>query len=152
MNLDQQVAELQHLSPGELRSRFAELYGAETKSRNRRWLFRRIAWRLQALAEGDLSERARRRAAELANDADLRVVPPKGVAAPSSGREKRDPRLPVIGTVIRRPYRGQVVEVRVLEDGVEHDGSIYKTLTAAARAITGTHINGFAFFQLGGKR
>jgi hypothetical protein len=39
------------------------------------WLVKRIAWRMQALAEGDLSERARRRAAELANDADLRLSP-----------------------------------------------------------------------------
>jgi hypothetical protein len=44
---------------------------------NKSWLIKRIAWRLQALAEGDLSERARQRAKELANDADLRLSPPK---------------------------------------------------------------------------
>ena len=47
------------------------------KARHKEWLVRRIAWRLQALAEGDLSERARQRAAELANDADLRITAPK---------------------------------------------------------------------------
>ena len=45
---------------------------------NRQFLFRRVAWRLQAVAEGGLSERARKRALEIANDADLRLQAPKG--------------------------------------------------------------------------
>ena len=48
-----------------LRARYAEVFGEPTTSGNRQWLFRRIAWRIQSLAEGDLSERTRRRAAEL---------------------------------------------------------------------------------------
>ena len=61
----------------ELRTRYAEVFGETTQAGHRTWLTKRIAWRLQALAEGDLSGRARRRAAELANDADLRLAPPK---------------------------------------------------------------------------
>jgi hypothetical protein len=76
MNIVQEVAALQRLSVGQLRRRFAELFGETTQASNRTWLIKRIAWRLQALAEGDLSERARRRAAELARDADLRLNPP----------------------------------------------------------------------------
>lgn len=61
----------------ELKERYAELFGEETRTHNRAWLFKRIAWRIQSLAEGDLSERAKQRAAQLAHDADLRLSPPK---------------------------------------------------------------------------
>lgn len=71
-----QLKKLQRLSPKELRQRYAELFGDEPRTWNRTWLFRRLAWRLQSLAEGGLSERAKQRAAELANDADLRLTPP----------------------------------------------------------------------------
>src|SRR5215469_13332555 len=77
MNIVNEVATLQRLSIGQLRQRFAELFGEATHASNRAWLTKRIAWRMQALAEGDLSERARRRAAELARDADLRLNPPQ---------------------------------------------------------------------------
>jgi hypothetical protein len=77
LNIINEVATLERLSVGQLRQRFADLFGETTKASNRTWLVKRIAWRLQALAEGDLSERARRRAAELARDADLRLNPPQ---------------------------------------------------------------------------
>ncbi len=65
------------MTPTQLREKYVEVFGEATVTKNRTWLVRRIAWRLQALAEGDLSERARDRAAELARDADLRVLPPR---------------------------------------------------------------------------
>src|SRR5207245_3256608 len=71
------ISGLQRLTTQELRVRFAELFGETTSVKNRTWLLRRVAWRLQCLAEGDLSERARQRAAELANDADLRITVPR---------------------------------------------------------------------------
>jgi Protein of unknown function (DUF2924) len=76
MNLSQQIAQLQRMTTKQLQARFAELFGEETPANNRTWLLRRIAWRLQSLAEGDLSERARLRAAELAKGSDLRTGPP----------------------------------------------------------------------------
>src|SRR5258707_12466699 len=74
--IGQQLRELQRLTTPQLRGRYAELFGEHTPANNRTWLVKRIAWRLQPLAEGGLSERARQRAAELANDADLRLNPP----------------------------------------------------------------------------
>jgi hypothetical protein len=71
-NVVREVAALQRLTAKELRGRYAEAFGETTNTKNRAWLVKRIAWRLQALAESDLSERARLRAADLANDADLR--------------------------------------------------------------------------------
>jgi hypothetical protein len=72
-NVGKELAALQRMTVKELRTRYAEVFGEATNANNRAWLVKRIAWRLQALAEGDLSERARQRAAELANDADLRL-------------------------------------------------------------------------------
>src|SRR6266545_5322546 len=77
INVAKEVAALSRMTPAQLREKYAAVYGEPTVTKNRTWLVRRIAWRLQALAEGDLSERARARAAELARDADLRVIPPK---------------------------------------------------------------------------
>src|SRR5271166_5364998 len=64
LNVDQEMAALRRLTMRELRARFAAVFGETTPAGNRLWLMRRILWRLQALAEGDLSERGRRRAAE----------------------------------------------------------------------------------------
>src|SRR5262249_50154246 len=68
----------------QLRLRYAAVFGETTNANNRTWLVKKIAWRRQALAEGDLSERARQRAAELAHDADLRANPPKTIPMPIS--------------------------------------------------------------------
>src|SRR5207245_10052760 len=75
--LDAKIERLRKLAPAALRAQYRELFGVESRSGNRQFLFRRVAWRMQALAEGDLSERARKRALEIANDADLKVQPTK---------------------------------------------------------------------------
>jgi hypothetical protein len=153
-----EVAALRRRTVRELRDRFTELFGQPARSGNKIWLIRRIAWRLQALAEGDLTERARQRAAELANDADLRIGPPQAPRAPraSAGptpvvpatpvRAERDSRLPPPGTLLTRTYKGQVLQVLVRSDGFEFDGKLFPSLSAAAKAITGSHCNGFLFF------
>ena len=62
-----------------------------------------------------------------------------------------DPRLPPPGSVLARKYRGQTLQVRVLADGFEFEGAVYPSLSATAKAITGSHCNGFLFFRLAGK-
>jgi hypothetical protein len=154
VNVRVEVSALERLSVAELRGRFAELFGEPTRATNRVWLIRRLAWRLQALAEGDLSERARRRAAELANDADLRLLPPRtarhGAAGllPLPAPRPADPRIPCPGTVLTRRYKGTTLEVRILERGFGYDGQIYPSLSAVAKTITGSHCNGLFFFRL----
>jgi hypothetical protein len=69
-----EIEGLRRLTVGGLRERYREAFGEESRSGHKDYLFRRIAWRLQANAEGGLSERARRRALEIANDADLSLA------------------------------------------------------------------------------
>lgn len=95
LNVGQKVSELRRMNVGELRREYAEVFGEQTRSFHKEFLVRRIAWRVQANAEGGLPDRARRRAAELAddtdqrkraleiaNDADLRTRAPSGGADP----------------------------------------------------------------------
>ena len=153
LNIVNEVATLERLSVGQLRQRFAELFGEATHASNRTWLTKRILWRMQALAEGDLSQRARQRAAELARDADLRLNSPRTKANPTPPPEAAtlpapvDPRLPPPGTVLTRPYKGQLVQVQVLTDGFAYAGRVYLSLSAVAKAITGSHCNGYWFFR-----
>jgi hypothetical protein len=154
MNIVNEVATLQRLGIAQLRQRFAEVFGEATHASNRTWLIKRIAWRMQALAEGDLSERARRRAIELARDADLRLNPPPSKATTTAPPPEAvrvpppvDQRLPPPGTILARPYKGQLVQVQVLTDGFAYAGRVYPSLSAVAKAVTGSHTNGFLFFR-----
>lgn len=160
INIGQEVAALRRMTVNELRIRYVAVCGEETRVRNKDWLVKRIAWRLQANAEGDLSERARRRATELANDAELRRTPPR-MSTPPANAPKRDTvaqwatpenRLPPPGSVITRNYKGQTLQVKVLPNGFEFEGDVYRSLSAVAKTITGSHCNGFLFFRLGGAK
>ena len=152
--IEQEVAAMRQMSAGQLQARYTELFGEPPRSRHKEHLVRRIAWGRQARAEGDLSERARRRADELAREADLRLGAPRKAKAVGSAPARLaapDKRLPMPGTILVRHYAGQTLQVMVLEQGFEYDGRIYKSLTAVARRITGKHWNGFHFFGLNKK-
>ena len=157
--VSQQIEELARMTVGQLRQKYLEVFGEESRSNHKQFLFGRIAWRIQALAEGGLSERARRRALEIANDADLRIRAPKTffgqntvvpleLAKRAKTPRKLDPRLPEPGTILRRHYKGRDVIVHVLADRFEFEGRIYRSLSAIARELTGTKWNGFLFFNL----
>ncbi len=156
-NIRAELAELENMTATELRERYRQLYGEDSRSGNRQWLFRRCTWRVQALAEGDLDQRIlqiREHADQIANDADLRVMAPRETtpdsAAPRQIKKvkiRQENRLPLPGTVLVRPFKGREHVVTVLSDGFEYDNHMYKSLTAVAYAISGSHWNGFHFFR-----
>ena len=149
-----QVDALQDMTTGELREKYAEVFGEETRARHRRFLLKRITWGLQARDEGGLSERARRRAEELARDTDLRLLAPKGKTEIHRFLPRvigRDPRLPMPGTVLTRDYKGEQIAVTVLDEGFEYQGKVYRSLSAVAKVVTGSHWNGFYFMGLARK-
>ena len=154
-----EIDELSRMTVGQLRQKYIEAFGEESRSNHKQFLFRRIAWRIQALAEGGLSERARRRALETANDADLRLRAPKAKFGDDVALDPRlsvsrkvagalDPRLPPPGTYLEREYKGRRIIAKILEDGFEFGGEIYRSLSAIAQEATGTKWNGFLFFNL----
>jgi hypothetical protein len=157
LNVGKELAALNRMSVDALRARYAEVFGEPTNGRHKRWLIKRIIWRMQSLAEGDLTDRARRRAAELANDADIRRKAPKSLPpAPDASTRTRicrlptngDRRVPIPGSVITRVYKGETLKVTALADGFEFEGETYKSLSAVAKQITGSHCNGYHFFRL----
>ncbi len=155
LNIGKEITALKRMTVPELRRKYAEVFGEDTASRHKEFLIRRIVWRLQVNQEGDLSERARQRARELATESDVRLTAPRpravvpgGVTATAPIEFPQDDRLPMPGAIITRRYKGQVIEVRVLPKGFEYEGDIYRTLSAVAKKVTGTHWNGFGFFNL----
>src|SRR5215467_13365976 len=148
--LRSQIEALRTLKTKALQDRYRALFREPTASSNRDHLFRRIAWRLQANIAGGLSQRARRRARQLADHRDVRLRAPrhfwKDLDGPQTHQDPgRDSRLPLVGTVLKRSYRGEEVLVTIHEDGFEWRGRNYTSLSAVAYQVTGTRWNGFAF-------
>lgn len=146
-----EIRNLSKMSVAQLRARHVDVFGEESRSRNRDYLWKRIAWRIQEFAEGGLSDRLKAKTIAMARDADLRVVPPpqgRGipVAEPPKVCAPKDDRLPSAGAMLTREFRGRTHAVKVLADGFEYEGTHFKSLSAVARAITGTRWNGLAFF------
>ena len=157
LNIGKEVAALERMTVGELRERYAELFAETTQARNRTWLIRRIIWRMQSLQQGGLSERAIRQANELAYGADLRVTAPREskMSPDAAERTKSMPcridgssRVPLPGTVITRRYKGRSIQVKVVASGFEFEGELFKSLSAVAKRVTGSHWNGYKFFNL----
>jgi hypothetical protein len=156
------IEALARLRVAELKIKYREVCGEASKSSNKDFLFRRIAWRLQANAEGGLSERARQRVLEIADDADLRTRAPRGfllrnvtpgpIINTDRSRPQKDWRLPAPGTLITRRLHDRQIVVKVLEEGFEYESRRYRSLSAIAREVTGTRWNGLLFFGLAERR
>ena len=160
LNIDKEVAQMQRMTVGELKQKFAEVCREEPRSRNKQWMIKRLAWKLQAREYGGLSEAALRRAKEIADMcdlSDLRLTAPResksSISVPTDAvlPIALDKRLPMPGTLLTRNYKGQTICVKVLADGFEFEGERFKSLSAVAKRITGKHWNGYHFFGLAKK-
>ena len=135
--LDENIDQLRQMTTAQLRLKYQELFGQASHSNHKDYLFRRVAWRLQALAQGGLSERARRYAQQITQDADLRLCPPNKsmqaqplrVAAPPPA----DPRVPAPGTMLVKRYKNDTITVTVLEHGFQY-GERLTNRSAPSRA------------------
>jgi Protein of unknown function (DUF2924) len=154
--LDDNIDQLRQMTTAQLRLKYQELFGQTSHSNHKDYLFRRLAWRIQALAQGGLSERARRYAQQITQDAELRLCPPnkllqapplRGASAPPA-----DSRLPASGTLLVKRYKNDTISVTVLEHGFQYGERIYKSLSAIARQVTGTQWNGYSFFGLSSRK
>jgi hypothetical protein len=129
-----QVAALPKTPTPELKQMWRELFDEEPPGFSRNYLISRLAYRIQELAYGGLKPATRGRLDALADALDPKAAR-KGVV-----------NSPVVGTQLIREWRGAEHKVTVLPDGFEWEGRRYKSLSAVARAITGTRWNGLTFF------
>jgi hypothetical protein len=137
-----QIAQLPGLSFEELKERWRALYGTEPPAYNKPFLIKRLAYRIQELAYGGLSENAKARLDEIARENGMDELASLDRTTP------RKKGMPVIGTRLVREWNGDRYEVTVVHNGFEFRGKTFRSLTSITKAITGTHWNGPAFFGL----
>ncbi len=135
----QRVAALKTTPTPQLKQQWRDLFGKEPPPFNRRYLESRLAYRLQELAYGGLKPETLRRLLELGEQLDGGRV---------DVRKRRVDDRPITGTRLIREWQGVEHAVTVLADGFEYQGRPFKSLSAVARAITGTRWNGPLFFGL----
>jgi Protein of unknown function (DUF2924) len=131
-----QIAALKHKSLPELRALWNELFDRDPPPFGRRHLEDRLAYQLQALRFGGLSDRARRKLDVLSHQLE-----------PKAAR-RRGPGRPIAGTRLVREWKGVEHVVTVREHDFEYDGRPYKSLSAVARQIAQSRWNGWLFFGL----
>ena len=147
-SIPKQLAELETLPTEELRSRWKILNGQDPPRFNRQFLIKRLAYRIQEIAYGGLDEHTKTRMSQLLDDEGYDKFGKKVRA--SVKRAKENAIVP--GTMLVREWQGERHEVIAMDDGsFEYRRMPYRSLSAVARAITGTRWNGPAFFGLRGK-
>jgi len=137
-----QLAALKTAPVAALKKKWRELFESEPPPYNRRFLESRLAYRIQELAFGGLSPETLERLDALADELEG-----KGSKHRSSLQNR-----PIAGTRLIREWRGVEHSVTVRQEDFEYQGRPYKSLSAIARAITGTRWNGLVFFGLKNKR
>ncbi len=133
-NIMSRLAELKTADNTKVKEMWRELFESEPPPYNRPYLESRLAYRIQELSLGGLSNETKRRL--------------RDIAANKEGNSARKPTLFTPGIMLVREWRGTVHKVTVLQDGYEYEGQRFRSLSRIARVITGTNWNGHAFFGL----
>jgi hypothetical protein len=157
--LRDRIAALSAMDVPALREEHRRVFGKDPVSAHRQFLFRKIAWRMQADREGGLPDSARELARAIARDAPLRIrvisnaeklrggIPLERTTTTTIA-PGHDSRLPMPGGLIVKQFRGETIVVKVVDEGFEYRDRRYGSLSAIAQEITGTKWNGFLFFGL----
>ena len=133
------LAALKAMSVNELKTEWQAMFDAPAPNNSRTFLESRMAYRIQELTYGGPDKQTRRLLDLLANEVEGTLTRKAQIA---------DPRNPVVGTKLIREWDGIAHTVTVLKEGFDWGGKRYKSLSAVARAITGTRWNGYRFFGL----
>ncbi|MFA7294531.1 MAG: DUF2924 domain-containing protein, partial [Candidatus Omnitrophota bacterium] len=148
-----QIMELKEKTLSELETKYEDLFPSQkVPSNNKVFLWRKIAYRLQELESGGISVETQSKIKELIQKYDPinnLLLRPNNIRPLTNGvAQLKDRRLPIPGSIITKNYKGKKIEVKVLENGFEYNGNIYKSLSNVACAITGQHWNGYMFFRM----
>ena len=138
----QQLTELEGMAYPALKERWRSLYGMEPPGYSRQHMVRRLAYRIQELAYGGLSEETKAELERIAEEDERQRQ-----TARAQRRKPKDTH-PLPGTRLIREWNGQRHEVTAVEGGFEYNGRRYKSLLAIAKVITGAHWSGPHFFGL----
>jgi hypothetical protein len=134
-----QLAALKQMTVVELKAKWEAIFSTPAPNNSRSYLELRLGYRIQELTLGGLSRETRRTLDLLADEIEGQTKHRSIIA---------DPRNPVVGTRLVREWDGVEHTVTVMKDGFDLEGRKFKSLSAAARAITGTQWNGYRFFGL----
>ena len=145
-SITQEIAALRAMTVPELVARYEDVFGKPPRVKHRDWLWRRIAWKLQEKKYGGLAVTARVRLDELIAELDLPLLRDRT----KGGRQR--PGDPPIGTILTRAWKGHEIHATAVDGGWEHDGVVYRSLSAVAKAVTGSHWSGPLFFNLKQRR
>jgi hypothetical protein len=137
------LAALKTMALPELEAEWRTLFGSEPPGHNRRYLESRLAYRIQELTYGGLKPETRKRLEALGEQSADRNI---------TRRRIRHDAMPIAGTRLLREWQGVEHTVTVLTEGYGWQGRPYRSLSAVARAITGTRWNGLVFFGLKSQR
>jgi Protein of unknown function (DUF2924) len=133
------LAALKTASTPDLKMQWGQLFESQPPPYNRRFLESRLAYRIQELAYGGLKPETVARLEALGEQLDGGNVVVRRIRVDDG---------PIAGTRLIREYQGIEQTVTVLNDGYEWQGRPYRSLSAIARAITGTRWNGWTFFGI----
>ena len=133
MNVREELLELQDMKLAQLKQKWLALYGTEAPNFGIQFLRRRLAYRIQELAYGGVTEPTLKKIRE------VKVPPTRGY------RKKLNLRA---GTIICRIWHRKRYDVTVLQNGFEWEGKLYPTLSSIAKKISGTNRNGLEFFGI----
>ena len=146
-SIAKEIESLRRMKVPDLVARYREVWGKEPRCKNREHLWKRIAWKIQEQRFGGLSKIAKQRLEELIAEIDLPLPERRRTVAGTLKRSQK-PGDPQVGTTLVREWKGQEIRVQVTENGYEYEGVVYRSLSAVAKAITGSHWNGKLFFGL----
>ncbi len=140
-----EIAELRRMPVAGLVERYEAAFGKPPRVKHREHLWRKIAWKIQERRFGGLSGAARKKLDELIAGLDVPQLTPRTKRAKTPTRVNGEPS---IGTTLLREWHGREVIATRTDTGWECDGVVHRSLTAVAKAVTGTHWNGKLFFNL----
>ncbi len=145
-SITEEIQELRAMPVPELVDRYETVFGRPPRVKHKDWLWRRIAWKIQEQRFGGLSEVAKKRLDELIAELDLplggdRMVRGRVNGAAGNGKT-------MAGTTLTRTWKGREIQATSTNEGWEHDGVVYRSLSAVVKAVTGSHASGPAWFGL----
>ena len=144
-SITDEIQELRAMPVCDLVDRYEAVFEKPPRVKHKDWLWRRIAWKIQEQRFGGLSSVAKRRLDELIADLDVPLDRAQTVHGKVGCQKPGDPAL---GTTLTRTWKGREVTATTVEGGWECEGVVYRSLSAVAKAVTGSHWNGRLFFGL----